>query len=164
MNCKTNIIILSSEVFDDLRSAAWLISEVGNIANLHARHEMADICEKDNVDAVWRMLGIAIAEIRLELMKILELPDKTCSVNYLKCPEMWEFRFRVRMPESKETYLREKIHEYLVARVMADRSLALVPAAADYWKTRYKEAMSAIQIAAASCAPSGRARRPLWPM
>lgn len=160
---KTRITILSCEVLDDLRSASWLISEITDLENLHARHEMADICEKDNIEAVWRTLGVAASEVRLELMKILEPQKDMTLINNLRNPPFWEFSFRVRLTDSKETYLRDKIHEYLVARVMADRSAAIIPEASSYWKDRSSEALAGIRLAAADTPDSQKARRPLWP-
>lgn len=165
MPAKSIITILSREVIDDLRSAGWLISEISDLANIHTCHQIADICEKDNIDAVWRVLGIAVAEVRVELVKILEPQKGMTFVNRLKAPESWEFGLCVRMTDSAESYLREKIHEYLVARVMADRTSAIIPASAAYWQTRASEAIEGIRLSAATSAPGARhARRPLWPM
>ena len=63
--------ILSSEVIADLRSAAWLEQELHPELDRHRRHQMADICESDNMDAVWRILAVGIAELRFILLRIL---------------------------------------------------------------------------------------------
>lgn len=147
----------------DLRCASWLTSEINDPKNLHVRHEMADICEKDNIDAVWRVLGTAVTEIRVEMIRILE-PQKWITIaNELLTPESWEFSFKIKLPDSKETYLQEKIHEYLVAKVMADRTAAIIPAATAYWAERREEAIAGIRLIAAGCINTGKARRPLWP-
>lgn len=160
---KTCITILSCEVLDDLRSASWLVSEISEIKNLHTRHEIADICEKDNIDAVWRVLGTSVSELRLEMIKLLEPQKWISNANELTSPETWEFSFKIRLPDSKESYLREKIHEYLVARAMADRTSAIIPSASAYWKERHEEAMSGLRLAVAGCVSNGKARRPLLP-
>lgn len=160
---KTRITILSSEVMADLRSASWLVSEINDPTNRHIRHEMADICEKDNIDAVWRVLGTAVTEVRVEMIRILEPQKWITLANELQTPESWEFSFKIRIPDSKETYLREKIHEYLVARVMADRTAAIIPAAMAYWTERREEAIAGIRLTSAGCINTGKARRLLWP-
>lgn len=160
---KTCISILSCEVLDDLRSASWLVSEIIDYTNLHTRHEIDDICEKDNIEAVWRVVGTAVSEIRLEMIKILEPQRWIIHANELTRPGSWEFSFKIKLPDSKETYLRDKIHDYLVARAMADRTAAIIPSASAYWKERLEEAMSGIRIACAGCVSSGKVRRPLLP-
>ena len=156
--------IKSGEVMADLRSAAWLEQELHQEANRHQRHQMADICETDNVELIWRILGVAISEIRLELTVILQ-PDKEIAAdNDLRQPDEWIFRFLFKLPARTVEYLREKIHEYLVAKVMADRTAVIIPAAAKIWEMRAKEVLSALRRIAATARPEfRRVRRPLWP-
>ena len=89
-----NIRILSQEVLADIRSAAWLESELHPELDLHRRHEMADICEKDNIERVWRIAGLSVAEIRFALDRILEQPADSGGINLLEQPEHWDFLFR----------------------------------------------------------------------
>ena len=157
------ITILSREVIDDIRSAAWLESETHPDSNLHQRHEMADICEKDNAERVWRVLGLCDAEIRLVLRKVLSEYDDSIQSNDLMQPEKWQYDFKCRLPPHTAALLKEKIHEYMVSRVMADRMEVFIPEAALPWKLRASDAMTSLTAAAQTTSLLTPARRPLSP-
>lgn len=159
------LIIKSDEVVADIKSAAWLEAELHPELNLHRRHEMADICETGNIERVWRILAIKIAEIRLALLKIL-LPEKRLSqTNDLQNSTSWHFRFLFPLPKDTLLFIKEKIHELLVAAVMADRSAVIIPAAAPFWKDREEAALRALQnLAATIRPPHSPVRSPLWPL
>ena len=109
------ISISSSEVICDIRAAAWLDSETHPECNLHQRHELADICEKDNIDRVWRVLGICDSEIRIALRNLL-IPDRLHHLdNDLDAPDTRTYVFKTRLPPHTTAFLKEKIHEYMVA-------------------------------------------------
>lgn len=155
----------SGEVLADVRSAAWMEQELHPELDRHRRHQMADICERDNIERVWRVLGSAVADIRFELVKMLVSDRPPALTNDLLRPDEWRFHFLFRLPSPTIAYLREKIHEYLVAAVMADRVAVIIPEDADIWRVRADEARSAIRgIAATALPPASRARRPIWPM
>lgn len=159
------ICINSEEVLADIRSASWLEQELHPELDRHRRHQMADICEPDNADRVWRVLGVSIAEIRLELLRIIRPPARSIRVDELVCPEEWIFSFLFTLPPDVVSFLREKIHEYLVAAVMADRTEVIIPQCAYIWRERAQEARSALRgIAATARPPYSPARRPMWPM
>lgn len=154
--------ILSGEVLADIRSAAWLESETHPECNLHQRHEMADICEKDNIERVWRVLGLCVAEIRLALKEILE-PEIASEVqDLLERPSEWLFSFRRRLPEPVAQLLKEKTHEFLVARVMADRLAVLIPVSAQCWADRGADSLSAIRGVAQTSAVMRPVQRRMW--
>lgn len=156
------IAIKASEVFADLRSAAWLEQELHSDLDRHRRHQMADICETDNIEHVWRVLGVAVAQIRLALGKILLPETDPPSDDTLRQPTDWQFRFLFPLPVATVSFIREKIHEYLVATVMADRTAVIIPSASPIWQVRVEETLSAMQLlVATSHAPLSPARRPL---
>lgn len=157
--------ILTSEVIFDIKSAAWLESELHPELDSHRRHEMADICEAANIDRVWRVLGVAGSEIRLAIRRILRKSGAHCEDNSLSCPEAYRFEMRHHLPEALYAYIKEKIHEYLVARVMGDRMSVIIPRSAAIWEERGREAYSClVQAAATAGRAKGRVRRPLWPL
>lgn len=157
--------IFSNEVLDDIRSAAWLESELHPELDRHRRHEMADICEDGNIERVWRVLALAEAEIRLALHRILYEKRAVRADNSLERTESWQFRFLTKVAPSLLSFIREKIHEYMVARVMADRMGVLISDSATIWEERVKDALAALnQAAAGAQLSSGSVRRPLWPM
>lgn len=160
-----DLVILSSEIFADIRSAAWLESELHPELDRHRRHEMADICEKGNVDRVWRVLGVGVAEIRLALLKLLCPQCLISTVNELECPASWHFRFAVPLQEATPVYIKEKIHEYLVASVMADRTSVIIPQGASVWSDRADMALAALREVSSTAQISYTpVRRPLWPL
>lgn len=164
MMSPTIIYIRSREVCDDIRSAAWLESEIHRESNLHQRHEMADICEKDNVERVWRVLALSMAEITHSLKGVLTADDKPELDNSLEHPSSWILTFRNRLDPHVAGLLKEKIHEYLVARVMADRLDVLIPAAACGWKGRADDILCSITVLAQTEATFAPVVRPLWPL
>lgn len=126
---------------------------------------MADICEDGNIERVWRVLGVSVAEIRLALRHILMKRKRDAPENTLERPDWWEFRFMVPLPPSVFNFIKEKIHEYLVARVMADRTAVIIPDATAVWGERSQSALTALSQAAASVRiASGHVRRPIWPL
>lgn len=162
---ETKLCIKASEVISDLRSAAWLESELHPDLNRHRRHEMADICEAGNIERVWRMLGNAVAEIRLTLLKILRHAGHLSHTNDLEHPDAWQFRFIFRLPKDTLGYIKEKIHEYLVAAVMADRTSVILPEASAVWQERRLSSLASLrQIVSITHPPYSPVRRPLWPL
>lgn len=163
MEATTTITILSREVLDDIRSAAWLESETHPDSNLHQRHEMADICEKDNIERVWRLLGVCDSEVRLTLRKMLKLRDDKIQQNDLDSPDRWVYEFRSSLLPNVGAYLKDKIHEFMVASVMSDRMKVLLPEAFNSWTTRRKEAVDEIFGMAGIPTEYKPVRRPLLP-
>ncbi|MDE6017342.1 MAG: hypothetical protein K2G85_00840 [Muribaculaceae bacterium] len=157
--------IKSSELIADIRSAAWLESELHTELDRHRRHEMADVCEEGNIDYVWRLLALGVAELRIALSRILCHPKLMSNVNDLETCETWDFRFRFPVQSSALAYMKEKIHAYLVAAVMANRMEVIIPSAAAIWRERASEDLSALRLTAATMRPpQGVIRRAMWPL
>lgn len=159
------LTIKSVEVMADVRSAAWLEQELQPQLERHRRHQMADICERDNVEGVWRILGVAVAEVRLALLRLLTPQEDTWLSNDLERPGSWTFGFRFALAPDVMEFLKQKIHEYLVAAVMADRTAVIIPSASAVWQTRAVTALADLRGTAATARPPyAPVRRPLWPM
>ncbi|MDE6637512.1 MAG: hypothetical protein K2K32_04670 [Muribaculaceae bacterium] len=157
--------IRSEEVIADLRSAAWLESELHPELDRHRRHEMADICEEDNIERVWRVLGIAASQVRLSLQKILCLQKPYSPENDLEQPESWEFHFKFPLQKSTLSFIKEKIHEYFVAVVMSERCAVIISKAAGTWKERADASLAELKTLATTWhPPHSHVRRPLWPL
>lgn len=158
------ISIFSREVLDDIRSAAWLESEIHPECNRHRRHEMADICEPCNVERVWRILDICDAEVRMALRQVIladRAGDQLNELNEIGC------RFYIlRDPPTQNVvgFLKEKIHEYFVASVMADRTAVIIPESLPPWEERKKEALAAITAYASTASLYALHFRPLSPL
>lgn len=157
--------IKTSEILDDVRSAAWLESELHPELDRHRRHEMADICEKGNIERVWRVSAISVAEVRMALSRVLRQESRVVHDNSLERPDRWDFRFICMLPPSILAYIKEKTHEYVVARVMADRAAVIIPAASSVWEERAKTALlSLADVSSTIRLTYGPVRRPLWPL
>ena len=162
MKTSTELKIRAGEVIADVRSAAWLEQELHPELDRHRRHEMADICERDNVERVWRVLGIAEAELRQAMVRILSPARDTILTNDLLRPTEWRFRFSFLLPHQTVGFLREKIHEYFVAAVMAERTGVIVPAATKVWLDRASHTLRDIQATANTARPPySPVRRPI---
>lgn len=159
-----DIVIRSEEVMADIRSAGWLEQELHADADRHRRHQMADICEAGNDDRVWRVLGVAVAEVRLALLKILKPRDRLLAANELERPAAWTFAFVNGLQPDTLAYLKEKIHEYLVAAVMSERCGVILSMSEAAWETRCVAALGDLRATAASFrAALAPVRRPMWP-
>ena len=158
------LCINSNEVIADIRSAAWLEQDLHPQLDRHRRHQMADICETGNDDRVWRRLGLCVAEIRREAVRILRQEKDSESSNDLMCPVAWTFRFLFPLPASSVGFMKEKIHEYLVASVMADRTEVIIPTASPVWRERAVAALAEIRTLCSTARPPFTpVRRPVWP-
>lgn len=125
---------------------------------------MADICEKDSEERVWRVLGLTVAEIRHRLDCIMRPEKDTVMTDDLAKPEEWRFGFLLPLPPASVDFLREKIHETLVASAMAERTEVIIPAASPIWRERAVTALAEIRsLAATARPPFARVRRPVWP-
>lgn len=157
--------IKAEEVLADIRSAGWLEQELHSDLDRHRRHQMADICEPDNIERIWRILALSEAEIRLALGRLLAPQKEVRTVNDLDRPDFWKFNFIHGMTGAATGYLREKIHECLVASAMADRAEVIIPECAAIWRERAAAAMGSLRLFAATAHQSRKAvRRPIWPL
>lgn len=164
-NLNNELCIKSAEVMADIRSAAWLEQELHPELDRHRRHQMADICESGNIERVRRVLGIAVSEVRIALLRIIRPSGCPHVANEPECPSLWMFAFIYPLPPDVVTFLKEKIHEYLVASVMAERAAVIIPQCSGIWEERAKEARSSLRGMAATLRPPfGPVRRPLWPL
>lgn len=161
----TEIEILSAEVLSDIRAAAWLEAELHPELDLHRRHQMADICEPaGSLDRVWRTLGVALADVRLHLHPILLEEPGFRSSDVLWQWESAHFRFEVALHGDTAAFLREKIHEFLVARAMAEAAADIIPSSASVWNARASTARAAVAAIARSASAVRPSGRPLCPV
>lgn len=164
MRKHAEIFILSREVLDDIKSAAWLESELHPEIDLHRRHEMADICEPGNIEKVWRILGLCDAEVRMTLRKMLLSGECRRHQNDLVNPEIRRYIIKDPPAANAVAFLKEKIHEYFVASVMTDRTAVIIPEALLPWEERKRDAFTAISTFTATAANPAQVLRPLWPL
>lgn len=110
---------LRSELDYDLASAGWLAGHARPDLDGHVRHQMADICEGENRHLVSRLLGLAFAEVCKRLGRRVRATAGVRSDNRLEEPEWYELEVTGSDVSQVEIeYLKEKVHSYLVWRVL----------------------------------------------
>lgn len=157
------VSILSREVIDDIRSAAWLESELHEDLSLHRRHEMADVCETGNIEKIWRVLGLCDAEIRMAIGRVLITSSDVVPANLIETPKAWEYSFAAGLRTDTYRLIKELIHDYFVAMAMADRAAVIIPECASIWKERGRDALTALEQCAAAEIAGVPVRRRLCP-
>lgn len=175
---KLNMKLLTSEILADIKAAAFLESELHPELDLHRRHEMADICEAPNVERVWRLIALHASEVRVLLMRLSRpgghdhRPCKKPGAerfpaqdNILETPGILRFQVPWHIADDVKSFLKEKAHDYILSRVMADRCAVIIPTAAPHWRARGDDAMEALRKASAAASQGLRpVRRPLPPL
>lgn len=110
---------LRSELDYDLGSAGWLAGHARPELDGHVRHQMADICQGENRHLVSRLLGLTFAEVCKRLGKRVRPIAGVRSDNQLVEPEWYELEVAEGdLGQMEAEYLKEKVHSYLVWRVL----------------------------------------------
>lgn len=150
-------------MIDDIRSAAWLESELHEDLPLHRRHEMADVCETDNVEKIWRLLGLCDAEVRVAIRRILAHPSPATTENVIARPLQWDYPLAGGIGGETISLVKEKIHDYFVASAMADRAEVIIAECAGIWRSRAAESLSTLSECAAAAIAGVPVRRRMCP-
>lgn len=158
-----SITIISREVTDDIRSAAWLESELHEDFAPHRRHEMADICEEGNIDRIWRVFGLCDAEIRVALRRILADSRPPAAGNTIDRPDKWTYILAEGVSNETASLAKEKIHDYFTASALADRAEVIIPECAPIWKERARDALAELEQCSATAINGRRVRRRMCP-
>ncbi len=124
-------------IIEDVADLAYVVGDVhSGERSAHRLHQTFDICAEGNIDRVNRILDLGTAEINLMLR---------------------HYRHDIGV---RDQLVEKCVHEYLVARVMADWLAVTLPEAADVWKEKASEARSAL-ASATTCAPLLRRLPPI---
>lgn len=117
----------------------------------HARHLTQDVAEVGNVDRITRILGLVHAGV-IEMLypyTKFEAEDGDCLNDRLREPEVYMVEMAVPPTVSMTTihYLEHLIHEYMVARAIADWLSITNPRKAPVWA----EKVEAIEQSIRTC-------------
>ncbi len=143
------------ELLYDIENGAYVVSDVMQDAgvkadNSHARHVTADVGEEGNRDRVRRILGVVHQEVKDLLYPYTkeEVVAEEIS-NRLEEPESYDVTMTVPAAMSRTTMqlLSKLVHEYMVARVLADWLGETNAAASATWAAKAEEAQRAITSA-----------------
>lgn len=114
-------------VLYDVGNLAFVVADVREDKHsAHSLHQTFDILESGNIDRVNGILDLASAEVGVLLNRHIQ-SGATCKVN---------------SPEDR--LKRELVHQFLVARVLADWLSITLPEAAGVWKEKAAEAFDAL--------------------
>ena len=159
---------LTEELLYDVKSLAYVESDVTESENVHLKHELADIGEDGNVDRVMRMMRLAVARCAdlLSPYSKHDVEDEEERDNVHEEPDAFEIAVSLPDDLSKErlTLLEHAVHEYIVCSVMCDWAGVVChsdAALVQTWSDRVKDAESEIDGSLHS--RTRRVRRTLTP-
>lgn len=148
----------------DIKNVAYIEGHVMPPDTEHARHTVIDIGEEGNVDRVTRTLDLAVAQVR-ELLYPYTKHDADRLVLDDKFKERKSYGVVMFIPkefsQTTLTLLERLIHEYLVARAVADWMSMANPAKTETWLQKAAEAEGEIRVAMHSRMRRARIR-PHW--
>lgn len=146
---------LWTELLYDIENNAYVVSDVMQDASLradnsHARHVTADVGEEGNSDRVRRILDMVHQEVKellypycKEEVVAEEISDK------LEEPESYDVTLTVPVTMSRTTMqlLSKLVHEYMVARVLADWLIETNATSSANWAAKAEAAQRDITAA-----------------
>lgn len=145
-----SLTFLRKELLYDASSAAWVQGHLMDEGAQHARHLTQDLAQDEGIDRATRMLNLAAAECTEALYPYTK-QDATAEGldDRLAAPEA--YTITLSLPEGfSETTVRlisHQIHEYMVARVVADWLSQTDPEAAAVWMSKAEEARKVMRRA-----------------
>lgn len=160
-----DLVFLRDELLYDAANAAFVAGDVMQVQDEHQRHQAIDIIQDGSVDRVTRVLNLAMAACREALYPFTrnDVGDYETRDDVLEEVEEYVIHMEVPPTFSKTTLtlLEQLIHEFLVARVLADWMSQTNPAAEATWKKKAEDALT--DIHRAKNHRTGKTRRRLHP-
>lgn len=154
-----------SEIVDDLKNYAFVIGDILKTQDEHDRHQIQDIGEDGNIDRVTRVMNLCMAECREVLFPYTkeDVEDTESRTNTLT--EVKEYNIEMLVPDdfsnTTVTLLEQLIHEFIVARIMADWMSITNKAEEPTWREKAEDAMTKIKRCKSS--RTGKVRRKQHP-
>lgn len=153
------------EIVDDLKQYAFVTGDILKTEDEHARHQIQDIAEDGNIDRVTRVMNLCMAECREILFPFTkdDVEDEESRTNTLT--EVEEYNINMLVPDdfsnTTVTLLEQLIHEFIVARIMADWMSITNRPEEETWEKKAEEALT--KIKRCKNARTGRTRRKMHP-
>ncbi len=146
-----SILFKRSELCYDIANLAFVAADIreGSV-EAHRLHQTFDVCEGRNNDSVNRWLGQAFAEVGLILQRITIPPPTPASDLSDDDESPTEYRLMLRtgtVTEQLAIWLKEAIHNYLTAYVLARWLDLTLPEASAVWHDRTEECRDALTSA-----------------
>ena len=139
---------LRDKLLYDIKNYAYVESDVIGEESQHAKHVLADIGEKGNIDRVSRILGVvhtAVIEMLYPYTKESSIEEEIDD----KIQEPEEYVVEMRVPESMSRttlhHLSRLIHEFMVYCVLADWIGITNVRAAEKWSAKAEAVKTEIE-------------------
>lgn len=133
----------------DIKNCAYIEGHIMETDNEHQRHTVQDVGEEGNVDRITRVLDLAVAQCREMLYPYIKHHIHRPELNdVLKEKSVYGMVLSVPHGFSQTTLnlLEQLIHEYLVAKAVADWMSITNPAKAETWAIKAREAEHEIRM------------------
>lgn len=143
----------------DIANIAFVIADTGDDLN-HSLHRVRDVCEEGNLDRVARVLGLAYSQVIAILSPVIDSPEINVEKDFSEVPRNYPIDFsdnpdlKFVLTAEMKLKIKETVHEYMVAMVLADWLGITYPVAADVWKDRAEQALVSLKEIAASMVTS----------
>lgn len=142
---------LREQLLQDAANAAYVAGDVMVPANEHQRHQVQDIVQDGNVERVSRVLNLAVSAIREVLFPFAKNPVGERESRDDVLVEVPDYVIHMDVPpqfsSTTVTLLENLIHEFLVARILADWMSQTYPEAEAVWSRKADDALLAISRA-----------------
>lgn len=154
------------ELLYDIRNAGYIVAHLLSDEEQHRKHLIEDIGEEGNVDRVIRMIELAWAEVTELLYRYtrvsvhdMEMIDDCNQIREEYCVYM-----RADTDYSRTTLrlLKNWVHEYIVASVMADWLTVIWAEQGAVWQQKAQAAKDGILEACVT--KTGASERPMYPI
>lgn len=160
-----DLCFLREELLYDAANSAYVAGDVMKVEDEHQRHQAIDIIQDGNVDRVTRVLNLAAAACREALYPFTKKDVGSYETRDDVLEEVDNYVIHMEVPPSFSkttiTLLEQLIHEFMVARVLADWMSQTNPEAEKTWEKKAEDALLAIRRARNN--RTGKARRRLHP-
>lgn len=148
---KITIEHIREELLYDIKNLAFVEGDVMRTEDEHARHQVMDVGEDGNIDAVTRWLDLAHSECVEALYAYSKrevVPDNSSDDTL---HETIRYTLEMNVPdtfsETTQTYLTRLIHEFMVYRVLFSWFMISYPEKASVHKARGDELLDKIKSA-----------------
>lgn len=147
-------------LLEEIASAAFVEADVmAESYSAHQLHQLADLCEQDNLPTTLRQLGLAFTEVLAFLRALNPVPFREAD-GCGSSPDVFsDFGMTTAaatpLPQWLVARIKELVTEWLICRVLAYWTAIVIPGREKNWLARCDTAKSAVTAAAGSARSFG---------
>ena len=162
---KVTLNFKRQEILDDLKQYSFVMGDILDTNDEHARHQIQDIAEDGNIDRVTRVMNLCMSECREILFPYTKEDVDVSEVRTNTLETVEEYNINLLVPDdfsdTTVTLLEHLIHEFIVSRIMADwMSITNKPETAT-WLEKADDVLTKIRRCKSK--QTGRIRRKMHP-